>query len=85
MTSRDFRTSALHDVDMAGMPVHIAAGRVGGANEAQLLDVDTASGLQGTPGWGVVGSAVLALALYALNDDTLTPDAFSSQAGRLDS
>jgi hypothetical protein len=75
MTSRDFRTSALHDVDMAGMPVH----------EAQLLDVDTASGLQGTPGLGVVGSAVLALALYALNDDTLTPDALSSQAGRLDS
>ena len=53
MTSRDFRTSALHDVDMAGMPVHIAAGRVGGANEAQLLDADTASGLQETPGLGV--------------------------------
>jgi hypothetical protein len=75
----------LHDVDMAGMPVHIAAGRVGGANEPQLLDADTASGLQGTVGVGVVGSAVLALALYALNDDALTRNALSSQAGRLDS
>jgi hypothetical protein len=83
MTSRDFRISALHDVDMAGMPIHILA--VGGANQAQLLDIDTASGLQGTAGAGLVGSAVLALAPNALDGDALTPDALSSQAGRLDS
>jgi hypothetical protein len=84
MRSRDFKTSALHDVDMAGMPIHIAAGRLGGANQAQLLDVDTPSGLQGRPGVGVVGSAVLAVAPYALNGGASMLDVWSSQAGRAD-
>jgi hypothetical protein len=81
MRSRDFSTSALHDVDMAGMPIHIAAGRVSVADRAQLLGVTTASGLRGRAGVGVVGAAVLALALYSLNGDALILDASSPESG----
>jgi hypothetical protein len=84
MTSRDFRTSALHDVDMAGMPIHMHAGRVGVANPAQPLDAYTAFGLQVTAGVGTVGSAVVALALRVLNGGASILDAWSSRAGRLD-
>jgi hypothetical protein len=84
MRSRDFSTSALHDVDMAGMPIHMHAGRVGVANPAQLLDAYTASGLQVTAGVGAVGSALVALALRVLNGGASILDGSSSQAGTLD-
>jgi hypothetical protein len=83
MRSRDLRTSALHDVDMAGTPIHIHAGQVGIANPVLLFGVDTASGPEVTVGMSV-GSAVLALAPYVLSGAASILDASSSQAGRLD-
>jgi hypothetical protein len=84
MTSRDFGTSALHDVDMGGTPIQMHAGRVGVANPAQPLGAGTAPGLPVTARVGVVRLAVLVLALHVLNGGASIPSVSSSQAGRLD-
>ena len=74
----------MHDVAMARTPIHVRAGQVGVANPALLLGVDTASDMQLMAGVGVVGSAVVAVALQVLSGDASILDASSSQARRLD-